>query len=108
MPSAHEARKAARDEAVRAWLEAAWHERRAAIRAWLPLANAALAVIDELARGKAALTAAETAEDLDAAIAGCERVRDTSRVLGASFGSAKSWKYSDRTTIGSRGSRSER
>lgn len=65
-----------RDEAVRAWLEAAWHERRAAIRAWLPLANAALAVIDELARGKAALTAAETAEDLDAAIAGCERVRD--------------------------------
>ena len=57
-------------------LEAAWHERRAAIRAWLPLANAALVVVDELARGKAALATAETAEELDAAIAGCERVRD--------------------------------
>ena len=57
-------------------LKAAWRERRAAICAWLPWANAALAVVGELARGKAALATAETAEALDAAIAGCERVRD--------------------------------
>ena len=57
-------------------LKAAWRERRAAICAWLPWANAALAVVGELARGKAALAAAETAEALDAAIADCERVRD--------------------------------
>ena len=57
-------------------LEAAWLEQRAAIRAWLPRANAWLAagVVGVLARGKAALAAAETAQDLDAAIADCERV----------------------------------
>ena len=43
-------------------LEAAWNQRRAAIRAWLPRANAALAAVDKLAFDKAALAAAETAE----------------------------------------------
>jgi len=43
-------------------IEAAWDQRRTAIRAWLPRANAALAAVDKLARGKAALAAAETAE----------------------------------------------